>query len=523
MMYKVIVVDDEPKVRRGLTQLIPKLDNEWAVVGEAKNGHEALEAVKLEMPDLVITDIRMPHMNGLDLLSNLKEYPVHVVILSGYGYFEYAQTAVKYGAFDFLLKPLKPADIQDVLHRVKAQRQSAPAGAESGTNLSNYSKLWKDWMLGLQDEKEPPEKLGGQLPAGYSSLRVIVLEVDRMDELITEDQWGDRQLVLFAVRNIVQDVAKANPEAGAQFLFGSGAQLVFLAVDEADARSLAKQCIEEVRRWIKISISAGISDETDTYLQLPELLQHARLALQNKWIYGCGTVSDYDDLKMEDIVEVGYPMELDAKLAMAIRSGQLDAASAALGQFVEAVLQRNASFRLFRRFCLQLVSSVIRVTYEQKVYDLVLKHLTGPFDLFDKDFSLEQYVQFMSRLIESCVASLEWNRAQRHNRTIEKATAFIQAHYAEDISLEDTARHVQMNATYFSSYFKLETGSSFVEYVTQFRMEKAKSLMMEPQLRLYEIAQMVGYQEVKYFSRLFKKKMGVTPAEYRQFFFREEQ
>lgn len=520
-MYKVIVVDDEPRVRRGLKNLIPKLDSEWTVSGEAKNGYEALEAVKKEMPDLVITDIRMPQMNGLDLLSHLKEYPVHVVILSGYGYFEYAQTAVKYGAFDYLLKPLKPEDIQSVLGRVKKERQLVPIVSPNSPNMPNYSKLWKDWLLGLQEEKELPKQLTPIFPSGSAAFRIFVIEVDLIDELINEDQWGDRQLVLFAVRNIVQDVT-GTTNSDAHFLFMNGAQLFFLTINEKEARQLAKSCIEEVKKWLKISISIGISDTSEAYLALPDLVQHARVALQNKCFYGCGTVSEFDDLKLEDIIEVGYPIELDTELVKGIRGGQYERSSTVLHEFVDTIKQRSVSFRLFRRFCLQLVSSVIRLTYELKMYDLVITHLTRPIDLFDRTFTLDEYVEFMRSLIESCIASIEWNRTQKQNQTIDKALAFLQSNYALDISLEDTARHVHMNASYFSSYFKLETGNSFIEYLTGLRMDKAKTLMMDSQLRLYEIAQKVGYQEVKYFSRLFKKKMGVTPVEYRQFFFRKE-
>ncbi|MGG1515978.1 response regulator [Paenibacillus oryzisoli] len=520
-MYKVIVVDDEPRVRRGLTSLIPKLDAEWSVVGEARNGYEALEAVKKELPDLVITDIRMPQMNGLDLLSHLKEYPVHVVILSGYGYFEYAQTAVKYGAFDYLLKPLKPEDIESVLGRVKKERQLKPIDSRSSSGMPNYSKLWKDWLLGLQEEKELPAQLSAMFATGAAQFRIFVIEVDEIDELINEDQWGDRQLVLFAVRNIVQDVTD-KMKADAHFLFANGAQLYLLTMNETESRQLAKRCIEEVKMWLRISTSIGISEASDHYAALPYLVQHAGVALQNKCFYGCGTVGEYDELKLEDIIEVGYPIELETELMKEIRGGQLERAACILQTFIETAKQRNVSFRLFRRFCLQLVSSVIRLAYELKIYELVLTHLTRPIDLFDRSFTLEEYVDFMHSLMEACIVSMEWKRTQKHNQTIERAVDFIQGNYAKDISLEDTARHVHMNASYFCSYFKMETGCSFVEYVTSVRMEKAKTLMMDAQLRLYEIAQLVGYQEVKYFSRLFKKRMGVTPAEYRQFFFRKE-
>jgi two-component system, response regulator YesN len=528
--YKVVVVDDEPRVRKGLASLIPQLDAEWQVVGEAKNGLEAIELVKQALPDLVITDIRMPQMNGLDLLSALKEYPVQVVILSGYGYFEYAQTAIKFGAFDYLLKPLKPQDIQHLLERVKARRQAAPQADNMPSRALHVTKWWKDWLLNESEEDEGEEagsvyaeRLRGHIPQDAASYRMLAVEIDRYDELILEDQWGDKQLVLFAVRNIIHDMTQREEGAACLFLFANGPQLYYLLTDRTDGHELAERFAREVKRWVKISISVGVSSSAAAYDKLPQLFKQAREALRSKWIYGEGIVSDYEDDVRKGSEPFIYPSGIDEALIRAIRSEDAAHALEELKAFVDAVRGAGIPFLLFRRYCLQLLSSVFRVVYEHKVGDMLQQAVREPGDLFHRDFTAEEYTRFMTELIQRIAQALEWSREQRHNRTLDKAIDFIRKNYDKDISLEDVAVQAQMSSSYFSTFFRQESGETFIEYLTRLRIEKAKALMMNSQLRLYEIAQLVGYQDVKYFSRLFKRAVGVTPAEYRQFFYRKEE
>lgn len=523
--YRAVIVDDEPRVRRGLTALIPRLDSEWEVVGEAKNGVEAIELVKREKPDLVISDIRMPQMNGLDLLSALKEYPVHVVILSGYGYFEYAQTAVKFGAFDYLLKPVKPAEIENLLKRVKELKRLPMPSAETHHNPLNFANWWKEWLSESEESADYADKLKQQLPQSASRYQMMTIEIDRYDELITDDQWGDKQLVTFAVRNIVNEIM-ADSEHGqlnGTYLFSRGSQFTYLFVNGICQYEQAERLIGQVKKWVKISISIGLSEETADFNVLPDLYRHAGEALQNKWIYGDGLVCRYEDVSKESNETIDYPSEIDEAIVRSIRGGDAEKALEGLSAFMDKVMKVNIPFRLFRRLGLQLLSSVFRVVYENKIQERVVERSSHqPQELFHRNFTVEEYVRYMSELIHSIVISLEWNRQQKHNRTIEKAMEFIRVNYPKDLSLEDVAAHVNVSGSYFSTYFKQETGESFIEYLTRLRMEKAKMLMMNAELRLYEICQLVGYQDVKYFSRLFKRNVGVSPAEYRQFFYRKE-
>ena len=517
-MLKALVVDDEPKIRRGLTALIPRLDPDWTVIGEAKNGIEALELVKKELPDLVITDIRMPHMNGLDLLSMLREYPVQVVILSGYGYFEYARTAIKFGAYDFLLKPVKPDEVRDVLSRLKADANSRRWLSEASPIRPNYGNLWKDWLTSQEGGKQHADRLKKLLPDGAKDFRLVVIEIEQFDDLIREEHWGDRQLVYFVVRNITQEILSAEGGFDHQFLFSSGARLHYLLIGGMPGFETFGRIVEEVKKCAKLSVTIGVSDRTDCFGHLPVLYGHAMEALLGKWIFGQGTVCVYEAVPDEEALN-GYPVDLEEKMLNAMRAVNAEQALGVLDRFVETVCAARVPFRLFRQYGLQFLSSVLRFVQLHNLTASVFAELPAANGLFHRDFSAEEYRSYMALLVEACIRSLERNAQHRRNGLLDKALAFIHDHFHLDLSLDDVAGHVGMGTSYFSTYFKQETGQSFVEYLTALRLEKAKQLMQDPNLRLYEIAGKVGYNDVKYFSRVFKKATGVTPAEYRQFFF----
>lgn len=517
-MYRAVIIDDEPRVRRGMTALIPQLDPEWSVIGQAKNGFEGLELVRRERPDLVITDIRMPKMNGLDLLNQLRGQEAHVVILSGYGLFEYAQTAIKFGALDYLLKPMKPDQIQQVLQRVKALKASASIESSRNVLGEDDSALWKAWLFEGETDF-PPDALSLVPLIQERPFRVLLIEIDEFDELTSEDQWGDRQLLLFAVKNIIQDVLRIHSEVTCVYMLQQGPQLAFL-VENDPATTISESVAEQVRAWIKISVSIGLSPESRGLSAVPLAYRQAREAMQNKWIYGLGRVHHYGSAADGEL-STGYPLQLEETLVLALRNGQLEDALKHLDQFKAAVTHAPMSYRLIRRYYLQLASSIMRLLYEYKIVEYVVKSQPELFEIMDQDHPLEQFHQRLVQMISACADAMEWTRSHRHQRIIERAIQYIHEHYMKEVSLEDVAMDCKMSSGYFSSFFKQEKGVTFIEYITRLRIDKAKTLMSDESLRLYEIAELVGYQDVKYFSRVFKRNVGVTPAEYRQFFFHD--
>lgn len=526
-MYSAVVIDDEPRVTRGLSRLIPRLDPEWSVVGQAKNGLEGIELVKSKKPDLVITDIRMPKMNGLDMLNSLRTDQVHIVVLSGYGYFEYAQTAIKFGAFDYLLKPMKSEQIYDVLQRIKQIKKDQNQQNKQQLHSSDYSAEWKEWLLySSLSQTALPANLQKALKFKERQARVVMIEIDALDELVAEDSWGDRKLVSFAVRNVLGEIMESLYPIEYLFMFQEGTQLLYLCLGSCHEETQiehARQMVDAVKTCLKLSISVSVSESIDEVRQIPESFRQASIAMQNKWIRGHGSVNTYTDTLINDADAAHYPLSLEEAIILSIRHAKTDDAVAYTREFFAAISHRQMSYQLFRRYYMQLSAAVIRVLYEYHIYDIVLKELPNIYDLLEKHSSVEYMHRIMRELITASVSAVEWTKTRKNGRISELALQYIHEQYMKDVSLEDVAGQIQMSPNYFSTFFKQELGVTFVEYLTRLRIDKAKSLMANGQLRLYEIAAMVGYQDVKYFSRVFKRNVGVTPAEYRSFFFRKEQ
>ncbi|WP_162463268.1 response regulator [Paenibacillus psychroresistens] len=521
-MYNVIIIDDEPKVRKGLGNLIPMLDAEWSVIGEAKNGLEGIELVKSLSPDLVITDIRMPKMNGLDLLNQLRGYPVLVVILSGYGYFEYAQTAIKFGAFEYLLKPIKPMEIQDMLLRIKQSIRMQRGSKQLSELKLDCSTLWKEWLLEEPIAAEPSQRLE-ELYQVKASFRILIIEIDEIDELILKDRWGDRRLVFFAVRNIVEDIIREEQASECSFMFQHGAQLSYFFMDYPNEQEISLKIIAAIKSWLKFSVSIGISEVHTRLRDTPLAWKQAQEATQNKWIHGQGSVCLYSHFQVEELIAIGYPLALEQALVGAVISGQEEQALERLYTFLDEISTAPAmTFRLFRRFSLQLAAAILRLLYEHKVSDLVMRELSQPADFLESGSTIPKLRVGLTGLIRSSVNSLRWLKEQKNHQTLEPVLEYVQRNYMKDISLEEAVQIAQMSTSYFCAFFRQEVGVTFVEHLTRVRMEKSRQLMIHEDLKLYEIAKMVGYQDVKYFSRVFKRSHNISPAEYRQFFFQKE-
>lgn len=183
--------------------------------------------------------------------------------------------------------------------------------------------MWKDWLLGIEDSADHLDRLRGQLPEGVKNYCVIAIDIEDFDELVTEDQWGDRQLVVFAVRNVAYEILQNREGLGSRFLFASASQIYFLLLGGPCPRDVYESMIYEVRRWVRISISVGISGRAGEFAELPHAFAEAREALLNRWIYGSGLVHEHGELANTEGNgnAPGYPSELDEALVLALREG----------------------------------------------------------------------------------------------------------------------------------------------------------------------------------------------------------
>ncbi len=399
MVLKIVIVDDEPKIRRGLKGLIDNMQLEMQVVGEAEDGEMALEVAKDLRPDILLVDICMPFLNGLQFIEKLKSVVKDciIIVITGHDEFAYAQKAIKLQVFDYLLKPVFGEQLMAVLERAQEQlvnlrlqdQYLSWANQETQKNLPLLREAFcKDWVK-------------GQLSAEYivSQLKFLQLDLPAVSGVMVLKVAGqftrgqllkdwDRDLLLFSIQNIFREI---------------------------------------LEQW------------------QPHIMFH-------------------DDV---DNLVVITPIENLSEWYELSRS---------LQQLVEENLQQVVI--IAQRPVIDVVTG-IATAYQESISELNRKASYTPIVLL----------------------------SQKHIETY---------YYKEDLSLQELADHIQISPTYLSRLLKNEIGVSFIEYLIQVRVEKAIQIMSDPMVKLYEVAQRVGYNNQHYFSTAFKKVVGLSPAEYRK-------
>lgn len=516
---KLLIVDDEAIIRSGLRAMIsrmPPLDTVTELY-EAEDGRSALEAVKKYTPDIILLDIRMPYMDGLEFMRAYSEMhrPGKIIVLSGYGEFEYTREALRSGAADYLLKPVKREALyealrrtmQELLHtrdRVRAQQARLDA-MQSHLCAQGLTQL-------LLETGKHPKPL-----------------TDFLNEYGTEFS-GSRYRVIYAV---IRDTAEDAPEAAMTALLDS-LSAVFPASLCTELSESSAVCISEESRFppeplrkqldriVKMLRAAG----SDTVFGVSEsgkiesdpvrgAYRQARSACMERFV----SPSEFCFFH-EVIAKASAPAmsEKDCaallyKLRQHDEAGIRKTAAALFDQLTE----KGYSFRAY----LECLTSGLWDILSQEKHGLsraqVLSYLTYFADAAPQCDSLDELTALFAGMLNEhiSVPSSDGSELYR-NKAVELAKKYIAAHYCEELTLGKIADYVGMNPSYFSVLFKKVNRVGLVDYINDVRVEQAVALLSDPQCRIYEAALRVGFTDDKYFSRVFKKKMGVSPSEWRR-------
>lgn len=428
--YKLMIVDDEYEIRQGLLSF-DYSSYHIDVVADCENGLFALQTMMLEQVDLLVTDIRMPFMDGLELAEKVaNRYPhMKIIILSGYDDFEYARTCMQYGALDYLLKPLDFHDYGMVLARAVEQIEQERVHELQRAAWERKAKLsvqhlrqhfFRDLLhREMEEEMIEVESSAAEVMLETNSSYIVCLlrftEYPNRPKGVGEKEW---ELILFTLDNILQDLW----DKGYHYVDGQG------------------QC---ALIW------------TDT-----EAINHFKQ-------------------KPEQLV-----------------------------QQLEQIIQHLKQFRgLFRSKLVYAIGSIVQQPHEIYLSNQVAKAY------FRDGFGVTVYEPLMAKGQTSEMVGQ--SESANSNRIVQEAKKFIEQNYDRTITLDDVAEHVRLNASYFSSLFKEISGQKYIDYITSFRIEKAKELLRHTNHKVHEIGEMVGYENPRYFTLVFKKYMLVSPVEYR--------
>ncbi|MGO4109867.1 response regulator [Paenibacillus sp. YAF4_2] len=529
---KVIIVDDETAIHEQLIKMIPWDELGWEIVGHAYNGEEARQLTELLRPNLILTDIRMPLMDGLGFMEWLKSsgQQAKVIVLSGYGDFEYSRTAFKLDAYDYLLKPVQEAELLTVLGKAVEQIQQ---DSKKQSDRINEKAVLNQGLTLMQDEfftqaagsshleenelYVRAEQLMIDLPQGGYS--VVAVKFIAAEENVQERYKGDRSVFYFAARNIMQETLGGIPVF--RYLHKT-AEFVFLYSHSSKHAGVFPQLLSRLHHSLEICLRThariGVSSTKQRISKLSAAYTEAVQALESLHFGNEEDIAYYGKQANAKITDNGSASgnwkEIGLLLDMLLGTGAIRDGEVLLAKLEEAFCEQSVSVMSGAEW--KKASSELLDKLESHMNDEDSIMLMNEARAGIRELRTGQVKESLRRLIESRLQSAAGETKTKNGKQlIEVVKKYIDIHY-KSISLEEVSARFYLNKNYFCSLFKSVSGESFVEYVTALRMEHAKRLLMTSELKAYEVAEMVGYSDQRYFSQVFRKATGMKPTEYRQ-------
>ncbi|WP_028608887.1 response regulator [Paenibacillus harenae] len=532
-MYKVIIVDDEAVVRNGLKNTINWNEHGFELIGSYANGREAWDAVELDRPELVISDISMPFMDGLELAGLISaQFPyIKMIILTGFDEFEYAQQAIRLKISDFVLKPVTAQEIRLLLGRIKSEMDEEMQRREDLGRLNHQLEqslpLLKERFLerlvavGLSKAEIEERFAYFSLPPVSPLYLVMVADIDDFGERDLPFYELDAEFLRFAAFDIFQETLerdhvltfRTREERMVAIVFGQeNESLMYERV-----LSLAEEVRYHIEKYLKFTVTVGIGRTCMNAEQLPVSYRSALSVLDYRFLLGKNRVLHIMDIEGKPSISMPLSLDLDRKLAAAVKTGAIQEANelieTGVAELKNALVPVEACMLQMQKVVLSLMNSIQELTIHERepTFDHQIQLMN-----VSRFKTLDDIEVWLKEVVSSVISIIRDNRNYLTNMQIHRAVEYIHMNYAnEKMSLQDLCRHVLMSTSYFSLIFKQHTGETFVEYLTGVRIAKAKELLHNTTLKLYEIADLVGYKDPNYFSILFKKHTGAAPKDYR--------
>ncbi|SDC54851.1 two-component system, response regulator YesN [Paenibacillus sp. UNCCL117] len=508
---RILLVEDEPLFRKGLAKMIAGSEASWDVCGEAENGQEAEQLIAELQPDLIVTDIRMPVMDGLELLQRTKAaFPdIEFIVITGFQDFQYAQAALRSGALDLLVKPCSKQDMHDALTKADIFVQKKRTAARK--KASERQLLQENALRAIFLRFPYRPEAAAELEQKLRSTKLIVLHV--ADFLPPERSYTKRDVPLlqFAVLNIMGELLDAHRSWSMLLLIEAGRFALLLPPGaEAEVQRLLDAACTTVRQLLGLTVAAH---EAGVVSSLGGLADMYEAALANS---AQSRASRDRDEQPEAALPVNRVRQqlIGAQAAAFIMAGQAEA----LQQYLDGLMKEMSALdaEALPIEALSLSFALQDAARKQLERESDARSLSERIGKLNECRSKDEVCAWMKAETERFMRHYEEWQSRYSSNAVSRAIRYIEEHYAEQLSLQQVASHVHLNAAYFSHLFKKETGRSFVNFLIDVRMDKAKLLLSNTNLNVTEVSGKVGYDLPNYFAKLFKINTGLTPKEYRK-------
>lgn len=536
LMIKVLIADDELRICELIFRLIDWEALGMSVIAVAHDGRETIKIIKNEMPDIVITDIRMPGYNGVDVIRIGKEYnsDIQFIIISGYSQFDYAQNAIHYGVSDYLLKPVKAEELTKALLRIKSRIDK---------NNQMYSQVKKAWTLEQQNRRLYREQLIMEIAHGkgfdvltkdmntlneqykYEFIpgffTIVIVKADGLNfEEKTESSFlyeKIQQSLSFAFAPVMQEMQGTMLDNGTYiFLFNYENEYAEI---ESQIHRLLNQMLLQKDVFKKLHLTIGLGKRVNCLVEVGKSYETAYLAIKDRILVGTDriiegkekiVVQDYKDYFLHTVRELENVVEnLDDKRISDIIQEWGTALSK--DKEINGYQIEQSAKALVNSYLLSMQKNNYTLDEDDNLLKDFMKSI-------ENCISLGEIQELLSGTLEQSLSEYRHKRALSGSKPIRDAKEYIRNNLAGNLTIQEVSEYVGYSSAHFSVRFKQECGITFSDYVMESRIEKSKELLKNTRETIESIAAAVGYSDVKSFTKNFKKYTEVKPSQYRKIY-----
>lgn len=531
-MIKVFLVEDEYVVREGIKNNVDWRGHGYDFVGEAGDGELAFPMIQKLRPDLVITDIRMPFMDGLELSKLIKkEFPwMEIIILSGFEEFEYAKQGIKIGVAQYLTKPIKAEDLlkevdivaarieegkRERLIREKYKQEMEEATVRERSDLFNYLVTGEKTLSELM---ELSDKLSIDLTAMYYNVLLLTMNAD--DKTLTE--YSSRILEiedkLYELQDKYNCIIFDRHLEGKAILFKADNEEMLINAEN----DFKNDCAEIMNKYPGIRYFGGMGECVNRLRSLPDSFKAANHAFAHRYFTSESGIFNNQSQEPARHEQEAFdfqsidPKQIDrSRITNFLKLGSFDEVSLYVEEFIDGIGPENLESSMFRQYIGMDCYFSVAAFCESLGYDKT--EIETP-DIYGKAFNdIENLNGYLVSIIDKALSLRDSKTVSRYGEMVEEVIKYIADNYAdEEISLNQLASHVNVSPNHLSMIFSQETGNTIIKYLTDYRMNKAKEMLKCTNKRGAEIALEVGYKDPHYFSYIFKKTQGMTPTQFRE-------
>ena len=517
-MLKVLIVDDEKLIRIAMRNIVNWEDLDCEIIGCEKDGVEALKVIEKNVPDIIITDLKMPNLDGIGLIREINKRKLNstVIVLSNYGDYELVRMAMKEGAFDYLLKvTIEDNDIKDLINQIKKSKENYKL-IEKEIETFDLSDLKNNLLLMMRDEEVSEEEFlkcidSEELKILDKEYRISYFRVDDIEKIYKE-RIKEHSNLKKNIKNIIDESISKDIEYKIIFIKNHSGIIIF-ENNKDNIININKSIIKNIKQYLNIQMTISVCKKfkekknfKGAFIKTMELF---------KWSFYLekGSVIDGDnikDFKCIDYTDIPYSM----KIIKNIRERKFSENGELSNKIIDYMVKENSDPRNVREL-FQFIFANIEGNELQKGFKNVDKFekIRERIEISKDIKTLKEVLYFEFNNIEEWINDAN-NRSYR--KEVEDIINYVDKNIEKKISLKMLSKTVNMNESYLSRIFKSETGKNITYFINERKMNKALELLSNKSIMIKEASLMVGIDDQFYFNKLFKKFYGINPSEFKK-------